>query len=138
MRNQQVTLVCQVCEKQFSVRFYRKEIAKFCSRLCMGKWNSLHRIGENAPAWKCGLTQDNHGYPQFSAGPNVKRRLHRVRAEIALGKPLPKGVVVHHPNEDKWNQNAQLVICQDQSYHLYLHKLMRERDKIMNSGKVGG
>jgi hypothetical protein len=44
-----------------------------------------------------------------------------LRAEAALGKALPPGVVVHHHNHTV----EQLVICQDQSYHLLLHKRTR-------------
>ena len=57
--------------------------------------------------------------------------LHRVRAEKALGHPLPKGAIVHHPDEDPWNPNARLVICPDDAYHMHLHVRMRVQ-------KVGG
>jgi hypothetical protein len=52
--------------------------------------------------------------------------LHIVRAERALGKPLPPGAVVHHADGSKAD-DAPLVICQDQSYHLLLHLRMRIR-----------
>jgi hypothetical protein len=50
--------------------------------------------------------------------------LHRVRAERALGKPLPVGAVVHHADGSK-RDNAPLVICQDDAYHKFLHVRMR-------------
>lgn len=44
-------------------------------------------------------------------------------AEKALGKPLPKGVQVHHVDFDKTNNsNGNLVICPDQAYHRLLHR----------------
>jgi len=46
--------------------------------------------------------------------------LHRVLAERALGKPLPRGAVVHHVDGTKSAQ-SQLVICQDTAYHELLH-----------------
>lgn len=52
------------------------------------------------------------------------KRLHRLRAEKAFGKPLPAGVVVHHADGTK-HDDAPLVICQDQSYHALLHARMR-------------
>lgn len=52
------------------------------------------------------------------------RRLHVIRAEKALGKSLPKGVVVHHADGTK-DDNAPLVICQDTAYHKLLHLNMR-------------
>jgi hypothetical protein len=50
--------------------------------------------------------------------------VHRVRAERALGKPLPAGAIVHHA-DGSIDADAPLVICQDQSYHLLLHRRMR-------------
>ncbi len=49
---------------------------------------------------------------------------HRVRAEVALGHPLPPGAQVHHPDEDPWNPDARLVICEDAAYHNFLHSRM--------------
>ena len=48
--------------------------------------------------------------------------LHRVLAERALGKPLPKGAVIHHADNDPSNNDTtNLVICPDESYHNLLH-----------------
>ena len=47
-------------------------------------------------------------------------------AEKALGKPLPKGVQVHHADENTMNNaNSNLVICPDKNYHHLLHKRLR-------------
>lgn len=51
-------------------------------------------------------------------------RIHTIRAERALGKPLPLKAVVHHADGTR-DDNAQLVICQDQACHLLLHRRMR-------------
>lgn len=51
---------------------------------------------------------------------------HRLRAERALGKPLPPGALVHHA-DGSTNENAPLVICQDMAYHRLLHSRMRVR-----------
>ncbi len=53
-----------------------------------------------------------------------KMRLHVVRAEMALGKALPSTAIVHHADGSK-SDDAPLVICQDQAYHLLLHSRMR-------------
>lgn len=53
-----------------------------------------------------------------------QRTIHRLRAERALGKPLPAGAVVHHADGSQ-SEHAPLVICQDQTYHMTLHGRMR-------------
>lgn len=65
-----------------------------------------------------------YGYVRLQQN-NVKKVAHLRVAETALGKPLPPGAVVHHANGDKLdNRNANLIICQDQRYHLLLHTRM--------------
>lgn len=60
------------------------------------------------------------------AGPE---RLHIVRAELALGKPLPKGAEVHHADLSI-SDTAPLVICQNRAYHGLLHM----RTRIVRAG----
>lgn len=50
--------------------------------------------------------------------------LHRIRAEKALGKPLPPGAIVHHADGTR-RDDAPLVICPDDAYHMLLHRRMR-------------
>lgn len=51
-------------------------------------------------------------------------RVHRLRAERALGHPLPPKAVVHHADGSR-SEHAQLVICENQAYHMFLHARMR-------------
>lgn len=52
------------------------------------------------------------------------RLVHRLRAERALGRPLPPKAVVHHA-DGTYNEHSTLVICPDQKYHFLLHVRMR-------------
>lgn len=64
----------------------------------------------------------SNGY--HSIGINRKfKYAHRIVAERALGKPLPKGAVVHHVDGNKSNnENTNLVICENQAYHRLIHR----------------
>lgn len=59
----------------------------------------------------------NHSHPRAHNNHYVFE--HILLAEKALGKPLPKGVQVHHHTPE------QLVICQDPGYHKLLHYRQR-------------
>lgn len=63
-------------------------------------------------------------YPAVHIGGNRIETVHRIRAAKALGRPLPKGVVVHHADGTR-SQSSQLVICPNQKYHFLLHVRMR-------------
>lgn len=55
-----------------------------------------------------------------------RKRQHVHIAELALGKPLPHGAVVHHVNEDgRDNTNSNLAIFPDRAYHNLIHLRMR-------------
>ncbi|MEI7636165.1 MAG: HNH endonuclease [Syntrophus sp. (in: bacteria)] len=58
---------------------------------------------------------------------------HILIAEHALGKELPKNAVIHHVDHNTLNnKNSNLVICQDQGYHLLLHV----KERRMNHGRT--
>jgi hypothetical protein len=73
---------------------------------------------------------DGKFYSRVGAARGSSSRSHRLRAEKALGKPLPAGAEVHHVDGDKSNPDARLVICQDAAYH----KLLHARERIVRAG----
>lgn len=62
-------------------------------------------------------------YPRVANG-GAPRYVHRVRAESALGRPLPDRAEVHHVDE-LTSPTSRLVICQDAAYHDLLHARAR-------------
>jgi hypothetical protein len=63
------------------------------------------------------------GHPR-QAGRRIA--LHTLIAEQVLGRRLPHGAEVHHVDGNRQNNaNANLVICQDRSFHRLLHRRAR-------------
>ena len=46
-----VIIICRTCGKHINVPECRKNIRKFCSRKCMGIYNSKNRVGKNSNRW---------------------------------------------------------------------------------------
>jgi len=64
------------------------------------------------------------GY-KFNTEDNKKVREHRQIVEKVLGKPLPKGSVIHHIDENRMNNaNNNLVLCPSYGYHRQIHMRM--------------
>jgi len=60
------------------------------------------------------------------AGPSGNVRKHILIAEKTLGNFLPDQAVVHHVDEDPSNNlPSNLVICESNSYHAFLHARLR-------------
>ena len=90
------------------------------------RWHHLkNRYGEKHPQWKGGRVNEGHGYifVMIPEHPRANKdgyvREHIPMAEKALGRPLPLKAVIHHHTPE------QLVICQDQAYHMLLHQRQR-------------
>lgn len=111
---------------------------KLCECGC-GRETSLVRKADN----RAGLLYGDYRHFVWGHGPRTgksktypkrgahqqSRDIHRLRAERALGKPLPHGAHVHHADGSK-RADAPLVICQDQAYHALLHR----RQRILSLG----
>ena len=67
---------------------------------------------------------DQNGYllkyvPSYPSSNRQYFLAHRIIAETILGKPLPKGAVIHHYADKQ--DNSKIVICENQAYHILLH-----------------
>ena len=95
--------ICPQCGSVFRAPRWQLKRRRFCSRQCSG----LANID-----------------PSFR-----KTRPHVLIIERLMGKRLPPCAVVHHFNENrKDNSHSNLVLCQDQAYHLLLHSRKRIYD----------
>jgi hypothetical protein len=63
----------------------------------------------------------------------TEKYLHRVIAENAIGKELPKNSIVHHIDGDPRNNiNTNLIILQSPKEHGLLHGRMKNKEKSWN------
>ncbi len=123
------SLTCQHCGKPFVSAYLQShgKPRRFCSLSCFGQSHP----GEAHPRWKGGRHTAGKTYPTVfcASHPKRKRRIieeHVLICEKALGHVLPAKAAVHHWNENKRdNRNENLVICQDNAYHMLLHARRR-------------
>lgn len=93
--------------------------------------NHHHNKGPNNSQWKGGCMVDGQGYIKILA-PGHPRANQKgyvpeavLVAERATGKCLPFGAIVHHANEIKSdNRPKNLVVCENETYHHFLHERM--------------
>jgi hypothetical protein len=101
---------------------------------CGEHYHRLIRFGRIHPKTKKEFYTIKGGYLRESTGKRrhgKKELLHRLIAERALGKPLPKGAHVHHVGDTSDNHN--IVICPDISYHLLIHVRTRAFEACGNA-----
>ncbi len=118
-----ITLTCPVCGITKEVKSYPSRIPRFCSRQC-------------TPA---GLVKTTAKTP-YIGGPQ-SHLSHRAVVEKAIGITLPSKAVIHHVDGNgRNNSHRNLVVCQNQSYHMLLHTRQRVLDAggDPNSDKICG
>ena len=111
-------------------------------RFLVGHSSRLRKRGADHPNWKGGVSYDSNGYilelnpNHHRSMPNGYVRKHILIAEKALGKPLPDSAVVHHDDGDPSNNdNSNLVVCENNGYHLFLH---RRKNAFNSCGNANG
>jgi hypothetical protein len=94
------------------------------------------KSGHTAGCQKCRATKDvNLLTPNMDRHIRIKRGgerwlLHRLIAEVALGKGLPDKAVVHHVYGHP--DHFSLVVCPDSAYHNLIHARERALDECGN------
>lgn len=121
-----------------------KSWKRYCNtegRLPEGCDHPLARIPEKKKCWKGGMkTEAGYRMVLVPDHPKALRtggyvREHVLVAEMALGRFLPDGAIVHHNDENKLNNYSDdnLVICESVAHHLIIHRRMRALRECGNS-----
>jgi len=107
-----------------------------CGRRTVGKFISGHNSkGENNPAWNGGIKIKTTGrvliwvpdHPRADSQGYVRRSI--LIVEKALRHSLPLEAKIHHVNcNESDDSRGNLVVCEDQAYHLFLHQRKRAHD----------
>lgn len=111
----QVTCVCEVCGKTYTVNPYRvTKGTRFCSRAC------ANPVIARETAMARGDAQRGTGkrtkYVKFR-----NRHLHRHVAELKLGRALLPGEVVHHIDGNSLNNHPDNIVVTTQAIHARGH-----------------
>lgn len=81
---------------------------------------------------KAGTGQVKKGYLYVMVN-GVRKMQHVMVAEVAIGKSLPPGAVVHHVDHNRSNNSpSNLVVCPDSAYHALIHQRERAMDACGN------
>lgn len=109
---------CKQCGKEIVSK--DRLTRTFCSRKCVGQWQSKHLAGPNSPIWKGPGNRANETYsPEWS--PRLRRQI-RDRDNFSCqncGKAR-HNVDIHHIDGDKWNCDPLNLICLCRSCHRYI------------------
>jgi len=110
-------LYCKFCGKQILTKTRVKRV--FCSRECMGKWNSENKSGKNAWSYRGGPTLSK--YPtEFN--PSLRKKIRRRdgnRCQICY--IYRKSLDVHHVDEDKMNSSKSNLVTLCRGCHRRVH-----------------
>jgi uncharacterized OB-fold protein len=122
---------CEWCGTIFTP-IRKKAKQRFCSALCQRRWRCRPEVNAEIARrskFKRGSMQrwkgdpSGYGYVKFHG-----RHIHRILAELKVGRKLVPGEVVHHVNGDKRDNSPEnLEVVFSQAEHARLHNFARWR-----------
>ena len=132
------TRPCGICGKEVTRVASIMLEHVFCSRKCASVFTSKRMADMNIELNPDRMTastrkklKDVHTIPaseRVSYAKHYGKHLHRVVAEEMLGRPLAKGEVVHHIDENKQNNDpSNLMVFPSQVEHMRFHHIERGR-----------
>lgn len=111
----------------------KQKYGAFCDRHCLGKYRTEKLTGQYAANYKTG-SRRNRNYIEVEANwhPNANARgyvfLHRLVAEVIIGRFLNEDEIVHHVDHNSRNNHWSNLKVMKQSEHALLHE--HERNSL--------
>ena len=126
---------CKFCNK--SMKLQKSDKTKFCSQICMGKWNKKNGTFamENSPWWRGGRYPDTEGYIHVKCPSHPAAdcegyvREHRLVIEESIGRYLLPREIVHHKNKNVADNRLENLELMDSKEHSRMHRLLKARKK---------
>ena len=114
-RAQRRQLTCSHCGKPFTAVQSRHN-AEFCSLACRQVAVARRTADKRSEAARAAAVAKPTTYRKIH-----RRHIHRVVAEQKIGRPLRRGEIVHHKDENRHNNSPDNLEVMTQSKHARLH-----------------
>lgn len=102
--NHRLEVICMHCGTSFSVKRYRKETVKYCSRKCLSIVRGRYMKGENHPKWNGGITKRPY---------ESRAKIERIKKEIGKCENCKstQNLEGHHIKGFKNDDNSIKILC---------------------------
>lgn len=115
-----VRLICTVCGKVFESCVAEASRRRTCGSACRAESLRGRFVGPLSPKWRGGYRRPDGYWVVTIAGVGRVRR-NRLAYEQAHG-PIPPGMIVHHIDGDKANDDPANLTLLTRTEHMRLHK----------------
>jgi len=90
------------------------------------------------PTFKAGISISTDGYIQIRVVGKPKNiiKLHRYLMEIKIGRPLKSSEIVHHINEDRFDNKIENLQIVTRSQHNKIHKFLCKKGEVKNEKEM--
>lgn len=115
--------VCKNCGRGFLASKYKPK-AKFCSKTCQGSYQGKingKKIGDKLRG------TGTKSYIKYKG-----QHLHRYLMEQKLGRKLKSNEIVHHKDENKFNNKLSNLVIVSRSKHGKIHGIKNRICKVRN------